>query len=178
VKIVNVLLVICCFIFSQKINAQLKSDQIKRAGFRYYYKKEIYDKHDLGLALKKDSVAFEFYQRTVDIQKKAKITGIASLSLIGLGAVSIVIGDNSERCNFFSPRTCLAYIVAPLAIAGGLLNGLVSIAMFSDAGIKRNRSVRIFNENVELNRIKDFGNVPIQLDLKIDATKVGLVLNF
>lgn len=175
-KNVKLLLVFFLLIFCQTIYAQLEVDRIKRVGVRYYHQKDIYDKHDLGLLLEKDSVAYEYYQRTVSIRKKAKITGITSLSLLGVGIGSIVIGNDSDRCAVFSRRTCLAYIVGPLAVFGSLLSGLASFSMYSDATIKRNRSVRIYNDNVALKR--DFGQVPIRLDLKIDATNVGLVLNF
>jgi len=176
VKSVNILFLVLCFIFCQNINAQREIDHIKRMGFRYLHQHEMYNKHDIGLVLKKDTLAFELYQRTIGIRQKAKICGISSLSLLGLGVGSILIGNESSRCAFFTGRECPAYIIGPIALATGILTGLASFSMYSDAGIKRNKAVRIYNENARKNR--GFGYVPIRLNLKIDTTKVGLVLKF
>lgn len=175
-KNVKLLFIVSFFILCQTVNAQRNADQIVRVGFRYYHQNEIYDKHDIGYLVEKDSVAYEFYQRTYGIRRKGKIFGITALSLLGSGIGSIIIADNSDRCAVFRRRTCVGYIYGTLAIFGGLLSSGISLAMFSDATIKRNRTVRIFNDNVKTK--KRFGEVPIRLDLKVDATKVGLVLNF
>lgn len=175
-KNVKLLFVIYFLSFCSIAFAQRNTDQIKKVGARYLYQKRMYDKNDLTFLLEKDSMASELNRRSEMIRGKAKIAGITTLSLLVIGAGSFVIGNNSDRCSFFSRRTCVAYIVGPIALTTGLLSIPVTIAMFGDAKGKRNRSVRIFNKNLEAHR--DFGQAPVELNLKINADRFGLVLNF
>lgn len=173
-KIEKLLLLFFFFAFFQSVNAQNDFDELVQERHRFYYQDKMYSRKEIGKIFERKEGANEVFQASKSIYKKANIAGLTSLGLLGIGFGAIINEIINNTCGFRS--NCPMYVIVPVGLIGGCVAGTAGIAMKIDANKKMKKSVQLFNDDLDAMGMME--DARLELKMKVDFGKVGIVLNF